>query len=610
MEKILILDFGSQYTQLIARRVRELNVYCEIHPFNKIPAIDASVRGVILSGSPFSVRDAQAPTPDLSAIKGKLPLLGVCYGAQFLASAFGGEVQPAPSREYGRAMLTVGDASDALMRGLPARTQVWMSHGDTITRVPDNYELIASTEDVRVAAFHVGGEQTWGIQFHPEVYHSTDGTQLLKNFVVDICGCGQSWTSEGFVEATVRELREKLGDDKVVLGLSGGVDSSVAAWLLKEQGHEVVGLFMINWHDTTGTLEGDCPWHDDRVFAELVARKLDIELHVVDLSADYRTRVVDYMFAEYERGRTPNPDVLCNREIKFDVFLREALKLGADYVATGHYCRKAEETLPDGRTIHKLLAGSDPNKDQSYFLCQLSQEQLSRALFPVGGLLKPEVRRIAEEQGLATAKRKDSQGICFVGKVDLPTFLQQKLAPKKGNIHEILPAWPKYVREEVPAEGEPTTGQLAALAEPWHYTVRDGKKIGEHNGAHYYTIGQRKGLGIGGRRESLFILATDTVQNVIWVGEGDAHPGLWRPALHIAPGEIHWVNPARELTAGQSARFSVRIRYRQLLQGARLFVRDEGAYLVFDRPQRGITPGQFAAWYDGDQLVGSGVIEG
>ena len=232
MEKILILDFGSQYTQLIARRVRELNVYCEIHPFNKIPAIDASVRGVILSGSPFSVRDAQAPTPDLSAIKGKLPLLGVCYGAQF-----GGEVQPAPSREYGRAMLTVGDASDALMRGLPARTQVWMSHGDTITRVPDNYELIASTEDVRVAAFHVGGEQTWGIQFHPEVYHSTDGTQLLKNFVVDICGCGQSWTSEGFVEATVRELREKLGDDKVVLALSGGVDSSVAAVLL----HKAIG---------------------------------------------------------------------------------------------------------------------------------------------------------------------------------------------------------------------------------------------------------------------------------------------------------------------------------------------------------------------------------
>ena len=390
---------------------------------------------------------------------------------------------------------------------------------------------------------------------------------------------------------------------RVVIGLSGGVDSSVAAYLLKEQGYEVVGLFMINWHDTTGTLEGDCPWHDDRVFAELVARRLDIPFHVVDLSEEYRRRVVDYMFAEYERGRTPNPDVLCNREIKFDVFLKEALRLGADFVATGHYCRRECVAAADGTEHYRLLAGVDGNKDQSYFLCQLSQEQLSRALFPVGGLTKPEVRRIAEEQHLATARRKDSQGICFVGKVDLPVFLQQKLAAKRGNVHEIRADWPKYARTAAPDD-------LPALAEPWRYTVRDGKKIGEHNGAHYYTIGQRKGLGIGGRRESLFILATDTVQNVIWVGEGDAHPGLWRPALHIAPGEIHWVNPARELTAGQSARFSVRIRYRQPLQGARLFVRDEGAYLVFDRPQRGITPGQFAAWYDGDQLVGSGVIEG
>ena len=401
---------------------------------------------------------------------------------------------------------------------------------------------------------------------------------------------------------------------RVVIGLSGGVDSSVAAYLLKQQGHDVVGLFMINWHDTTGTLEGDCPWHDDRVFAELVAKKLDIPLHVVDLSADYRTRVVDYMFSEYEKGRTPNPDVLCNREIKFDVFLREALRLGADFVATGHYCRKAEETLPDGRTIYKLLAGTDPNKDQSYFLCQLSQEQLRYALFPVGALLKPEVRRIAAEQGLATAKRKDSQGICFVGKIDLPAFLQQKLASKRGNVHEILPTWPKYgpkaripagtpdAGQAIPApaspaaghsapmssantpaantpagigqtvtspaskpisaagrpDGDPhspggqhaadvppTTEQLAALAAPWRYTVRDGKKIGEHGGAHFYTIGQRKGLGIGGRKESLFILATDTVQNVIYVGEGDSHPGLWRQALHIAPREIHW--PSRPL---------------------------------------------------------------
>ena len=389
---------------------------------------------------------------------------------------------------------------------------------------------------------------------------------------------------------------------RVVIGLSGGVDSSVAAYLLKEQGYEVVGLFMINWHDTTGTLEGDCPWHDDRVFAELVARRLDIPFHVVDLSEEYRRRVVDYMFAEYERGRTPNPDVLCNREIKFDVFLKEALRLGADFVATGHYCRRECVAAADGTEHYRLLAGVDGNKDQSYFLCQLSQEQLSRALFPVGGLTKPEVRRIAEEQHLATARRKDSQGICFVGKVDLPVFLQQKLAAKRGNVHEIRADWPKYARTAAPDD-------LPALAEPWRYTVRDGKKIGEHNGAHFYTVGQRKGLGIGGRKESLFILSTDVAQNVIYVGEGDAHPGLWRPALYIAPEEVHWVNPSREMASGASARFSVRIRYRQPLQGATLHMRPNGVYILFDEPQRGITPGQFAAWYDGDELVGSGVIQ-
>lgn len=415
---------------------------------------------------------------------------------------------------------------------------------------------------------------------------------------------------------------------RVVIGLSGGVDSSVAAYLLQQQGHEVVGLFMVNWHDTTGTLEGDCPWHDDRLFAELVARRLDIPLHVVDLSEHYRRRVVEYMFAEYERGRTPNPDVLCNREIKFDVFLREALRLGADYVATGHYCRKREEPTADGRTAYRLLAGNDPGKDQSYFLCQLSQEQLRYALFPVGEMLKSEVRRIAQEQQLATARRKDSQGICFVGKVDLPVFLQQRLAARTGNVHEIKAAWPRYARtapapapetasaatpaaapETAPsAPPQPSTERLAALAAPWRYTVRDGKKIGTHSGAHFYTVGQRKGLGIGGRRESLFVLATDVQENVIYVGEGDAHPGLWRPALRIDPAEVHWIDPSEAMREGESRRYAVRIRYRQPLQQATLYRRREGLFILFDTPQRGIAAGQFAAWYDGEVLAGSGTI--
>ena len=387
---------------------------------------------------------------------------------------------------------------------------------------------------------------------------------------------------------------------KVVVGLSGGVDSSVAAWLLKEQGHEVIGLFMRNWHDTTGTLEGDCPWHDDQVFAELVAKRLDIPFHYVDLSEQYKQRVVDYMFAEYESGRTPNPDVLCNREIKFDVFLKEALKLGADFVATGHYCQKSETTV-DGVTKYSLLAGKDTNKDQSYFLCQLTQEQLKYALFPIGHLTKPEVREIALNQKLATAKRKDSQGICFVGKVDLPVFLQQKLAARKGNIHEILPTWAKYERYTADTS-------LEGMARPYSYTVRDGKKIGEHNGAHFYTIGQRKGLGIGGRKQSLFIIGTDVATNTIYVGEGDEHPGLYRRALKIEHSQMQWIDSADALTVGESRHFDVRIRYRQPLQGATIYMEEQAAYIVFDTPQRGIAAGQFAAWYDGEKVVGSGVI--
>lgn len=389
---------------------------------------------------------------------------------------------------------------------------------------------------------------------------------------------------------------------RVVVGLSGGVDSSVAAWLLKEQGYEVVGMFMRNWHDTTGTLAGDCPWYDDRVFAELVAKKLDIEFHFIDLSGPYRQRVVDYMFAEYGRGRTPNPDVLCNREIKFDAFLKAALNLGADYVATGHYCKTDTTVSPvDGETYHRLLAGDDSNKDQSYFLCQLNQEQLSKALFPIGHLEKPEVRRIAAEQGLATAERKDSQGICFVGKVDLPVFLQQKLAARPGG---------KII--EIPADWQGYADPLHDPYLPYRYAPADGTCVGEHNGAHFYTIGQRKGLHVGGKPEPLFVIATDVEQNIVYVGMGDRHPGLYRRGLRIRPDEMHWIRPDLRMTPESETReYRVRIRYRQPLQDATLHVDKEGwGVLDFAEPQRGVTAGQFAAWYTNDgELVGSGVID-
>lgn len=393
----------------------------------------------------------------------------------------------------------------------------------------------------------------------------------------------------------------------MVIGLSGGVDSSVAAYILKQQGYDVEAMFMQNWHDTTGTLHGDCPWEDDLTIARLVAKSLDIPFHYIDLSADYRKKVVDYMFSEYERGRTPNPDVLCNREIKFDVFLKACLELGADYVATGHYCRKGEEVV-DGKTVYQLLAGRDPNKDQSYFLCQLSQEQLEKALFPIGDMLKPEVREIAKQLNLATADRKDSQGICFVGKVDLPVFLQQQLSAKEGLIVEVPSDSPLYnnVPKVVDSVDE---SYLSELAKPITYSSTDGKVIGKHNGAHFFTIGQRKGLNIGGHVEPLFVIATDVQQNVVYVGEGHSHPGLNRSALFIQKEEIHWINSSAKMFEGEQRNFLVRIRYRQPLQRAKLVCLKNGIYIVFDEPQRGITPGQFAAWYSGEELQGSGVID-
>ena len=474
----------------------------------------------------------------------------------------------------------------------------------------------------------------------------------------------------------------ETGNIKVCVGLSGGVDSSVAALLLKKAGYDVFALFMQNWHDTTGTLHGDCEWEEDRFVAEMVARKIGIPFYFVDLSKEYRQRVVDYMFDEYSKGRTPNPDVLCNREIKFDAFMKCAMKLGADYVATGHYCRKDEITGPDGKPVYQIFAGSDPNKDQSYFLCQLTQAQLSGAMFPIGDLDKPEVRRLAREADLPSADKKDSQGICFVGKVDLPTFLQQQLRPKEGDIVEVydayyadnaqykfivstlrsllrddftgeVPLLTDYVSETkvsavgpgggcLPeAESRPVfaAGKLAALddsswmrlSQPVEYgdirfeteTYRSGKKhvkktryrenpygkiIGTHDGAQFYTIGQRKGLNVGGHKDSLFVIETDIASNIIYVGEGHRHRGLSRSCLRIAPEDVHWIREDVPMQAGEIRRYRVRIRYRQPLQDAFLVMRGNGLYVLFDAPQRGITPGQFAVWYDGDEMVGSGVI--
>ena len=470
-------------------------------------------------------------------------------------------------------------------------------------------------------------------------------------------------------------------DIKVCIGLSGGVDSSVAALLLKRQGYDVFALFMQNWNDASTTLHGDCEWEEDRFVAEMVARKIGIPFYFVDLSKEYRRRVVDYMFEEYSRGRTPNPDVLCNREIKFDAFLKCARKLGADMVATGHYCRKERLSGPDGgpltdadgHPVYRLLAGSDPDKDQSYFLCQLNQEQLSRAMFPIGDIVKPEVRRLAREADLPSADKKDSQGICFIGKVDLPTFLQQVLQPREGDVVEVydayyaendqyrfcrdlletllpddvmsgtdaggeagdvhagdeeyVPGQPRYAAARIAALSDE---QLIRLSEPVKYditfeteTYRSGKRhikktrykdnpygkiIGRHNGAQFYTVGQRKGLNIGGHREPVFVIETDVERNIIYVGEGESHKGLHRSCLRVMPEDIHWIHDDLEMGIGEIRRYRVRIRYRQPLQDAVLIRRDSGMFILFDEPQRGITPGQFAVWYDGDELCGSGPI--
>ena len=392
---------------------------------------------------------------------------------------------------------------------------------------------------------------------------------------------------------------------RVVVGLSGGVDSSVTAYLLKEQGYEVIGLFMKNWHDDSVTISNECPWLEDSNDAMIVAEKLGIPFQVVDLSEQYKERIVDYMFDEYSKGRTPNPDVICNREIKFDVFMDIALKLGADYVATGHYCRKAQEEI-DGQMMYKLLAGNDNNKDQSYFLCQLSQEQLTKALFPIGELTKPEVREIAKKADLITAEKKDSQGLCFIGKVRLPEFLQQKLQPKKGEIVQIPADYSQYTKE-VPVF-ETKEDELKYYSTKFSYYKKDGKVVGKHQGAHYFTKGQRKGLAVGGTKEPLFVIETDVKTNTIYTGEGKNHQGLYRNVLFVSNEELHWIREDLALQVEETMQVEARIRYRQKLDKATLYKVDSGLYVAFENKQSAIQEGQFVAWYKNEELLGSGVI--
>ena len=391
---------------------------------------------------------------------------------------------------------------------------------------------------------------------------------------------------------------------KVVVALSGGVDSSVAALILKKQGYRVIGIFMKNWHDESVTISNECPWLEDSNDALIVSEKLGIPFQVIDLSKEYKKRIVDYMFREYKEGRTPNPDILCNKEIKFDVFLSKVESLGADYIATGHYCRK-KESKKGNKNIYKLIEGKDKSKDQSYFLCQLNQVQLSKVLFPIGDLKKTDVRKIAKENGFVTANKKDSQGLCFVGKIKLPEFLQQKLKIKKGKIIKVAPD--ENIFKTV-IKNSKDENFLKYTAEKFKYSESDGEMIGYHNGAHFFTIGQRKGLQLGGFKKPLFVIEKDVKKNIIYVGEGKNHPGLYRKGLLIKNNDINWVRPDLRISLNSSQKILARIRYRQPLKPAQIFKSKEGLYLIFDKKQKAVSSGQFAAWYKGKELIGSGII--
>jgi len=567
-ETVLVVDFGAQYAQLIARRVRELNVYSEIVP-HRITAAELAAdppAALILSGGPKSVHVEGAPSLDPAIYELGIPILGICYGHQLIAQQLGGEVGRGMRGEYGRAKLEVADGPSALLHDLPSTHDVWMSHFDAVTRAPEGFVVTASTADSLVAGMESDSRRIWGVQFHPEVVHSPHGMVVLQRFLHDLAGCEPSWTMDSIIDSQVAAVRAQVGDARAICGLSGGVDSAVAALLLKRAGHEVIGLFMKNWEDDDD--DEYCSTREDLVDAVSVADVIGIDIEQVNFAREYKERVFAHFLDEYRAGRTPNPDVLCNNEIKFAAFLDHALKSGADRIATGHYAGVREV---DG--LFQLLKGEDGTKDQSYFLHRLNQHQLSKAMFPLAALTKREVRAIAEREKIPTYNKKDSTGICFVGERPFREFLERYLPRTAG-----------------------------AMRTP------EGLNVGEHQGIAYYTIGQRAGLGIGGQAggdgEPWFVAAKDPAKNELIVVQGHDHRLLLNDAVEI--GNIHWI-------AGTAAHthwvYAAKTRYRQEDAACSLgWLRDGRGLIEFAKPQWAVTPGQYAVVYESKVCLGGGVI--
>ena len=565
-ELVVVIDFGGQYNQLVARRVRECNVYCEIYSYktdlNKIKAMNP--KGIILTGGPASCYEPGAATCSEDLFNLGVPVLGLCYGAQLMTHVLGGKVERAAVREYGKTEVKV-DRSSKLFSDVSENTICWMSHFDYISKLAPGFRTVATTANCPVAAAECVERGLYAIQFHPEVLHTVEGSKMLYNFVRNICGCCGDWKMDSFVEESIKAIREKVGNGKVLCALSGGVDSSVAALLLKKQGYDVIGVFMKNWEekDENGVCSAAADYEDVR----RVADRVGIPYYTVNFTKEYMDRVFSYFLEEYSMGRTPNPDVLCNCEIKFKAFLDFAMGLDAAAIATGHYARVDRST---GRT--RLLRAYDMGKDQTYFLAGLNQRQLSRAMFPIGEMQKGDLRRLAAEAGLATADKKDSTGICFIGERNFKKFLMQYLPAKPGDMIDL-----------------------------------SGRVIGRHDGLMYYTLGQRRGLGIGGQKEgsgeSWFVIGKDMEKNLLIVQQGE-HEELF--SLGLEANKVSFIEgepPAREFEC------TAKFRYRQSDQKVKVTMHGDGCTVDFAEPQRAVTPGQWVVFYDGEECLGGGPID-